>query len=53
MSASALRPPTGYFGAKVRLARRIVELLPAHRVSVETHAGSAAVLFAKPPPQSW
>lgn len=43
------RPPTGYYGAKVRLARRIVDLLPPHRVFVETHAGSAAVLFAKAP----
>lgn len=49
MSAPALRPPVGYYGAKVRLARRIVDLLPPHRVFVETHAGSAAVLFAKPP----
>lgn len=45
----ALRPPFGYYGAKARLARRIVELLPPHRVYAETHAGSAAVLFAKPP----
>jgi D12 class N6 adenine-specific DNA methyltransferase len=48
-STPALRPPVGYYGAKVRLARRIVELLPEHRVFVDTHAGSAAVLFAKPP----
>ena len=49
MSVPVLRPPVGYYGAKVRLAQRIVELLPPHRVFVETHAGSAAVLFAKPP----
>jgi site-specific DNA-adenine methylase len=40
--------PVGYYGAKVRLARRIVDLLPPHRVLVETHTGSAAVLFVKP-----
>jgi DNA adenine methylase len=51
VSAPALRSPVGYYGAKVRLARRIVELLGPHRVFVETHAGSAAVLFAKAP--SW
>ncbi|GAA1983441.1 DNA adenine methylase [Amycolatopsis minnesotensis] len=46
---TALRPPVGYYGAKVRLARRIGGMLPPHRVFVETHAGSAAVLFAKTP----
>lgn len=45
----ALRPPFGYYGAKARLTRRIVDLLPPDRVYAETHAGSAAVLFAKPP----
>ncbi len=44
-----MRPPFGYYGAKTRLARRITGLLPPHRVYVETHAGSAAVLFAKRP----
>lgn len=44
-----MRPPFGYYGAKARLARRIVDLLPPHRVYAETHAGSAAVLFAKRP----
>jgi hypothetical protein len=29
----ALRPPFGFYGAKARLARRIVEILPPHRVS--------------------
>lgn len=45
----ALRPPFGYYGAKARLACRITDLLPPHRVYAETHAGSAAVLFAKRP----
>jgi DNA (cytosine-5)-methyltransferase 1 len=44
-----LRPPFGYYGAKARLARRIVSIFPPHRVYAETHAGSAAVLFAKTP----
>ncbi len=44
-----LLPPTNYYGAKTRLAPWIASLLPAHRTYVEPFAGSAAVLFAKPP----
>jgi DNA adenine methylase len=44
-----VRPPTQYFGSKGRLAPWIASLLPAHRTYVEPFAGSAAVLFAKPP----
>jgi DNA adenine methylase len=44
-----MRPPTQYFGSKGRLAPWIATLLPAHRTYVEPFAGSAAVLFAKPP----
>ena len=46
---AAVRPPTQYFGAKGRLAPWIASLLPPHRTYVEAFAGSAAVLFAKPP----
>jgi DNA adenine methylase len=42
-------PPTSYYGAKARLAPWIASLLPPHRTYVEAFAGSAAVLFAKPP----
>lgn len=44
-----MRPPTQYFGSKGRLGPWIASLLPAHRTYVEAFAGSAAVLFAKPP----
>lgn len=41
-------PPFAYYGGKTRLARRIVDLLPAHQHYVEPFAGSLAVLLAKP-----
>lgn len=44
-----MKPPVPYYGAKARLAPWIIELLPPHRTYVESHAGSAAVLFAKTP----
>lgn len=44
-----LRPPTRYYGSKVRLAPAIARMLPKHRVYVEPYAGSLAVLFAKEP----
>ncbi len=46
---SRLLPPTSYYGAKTRLAPWIASLLPPDRTYIEPFAGSAAVLFAKPP----
>ena len=44
-----LKPPFGYYGAKQRLASRIVAMLPPHNAWVEAFCGSAAVTFAKKP----
>lgn len=41
-------PPFAYYGGKVGLARRIVEMLPPHRVYIEPYLGCGAVLLAKP-----
>lgn len=41
--------PFGYFGAKKRLARYIVKMLPPHNAWVEAFCGSAAVTMAKRP----
>jgi DNA adenine methylase len=44
-----VKPPFAYYGGKIGLARRIVDLLPPHRTYIEPFFGSGAVLFAKPP----
>lgn len=44
-----MRPPIVYFGGKIRIAKRIIELMPPHQHYVEPFCGSLAVLLAKPP----
>lgn len=44
-----MRPPFPYYGGKVGLARRIIGMMPAHRVYIEPFFGSGAVFFAKEP----
>lgn len=41
--------PFRYWGAKVRMAPWIIERIPAHEHFIESCAGSAAVMAAKPP----
>lgn len=44
-----MKPPFRYYGAKGKLADWIVSVMPEHSTYLEPFAGSAAVLFAKPP----
>lgn len=44
-----MKPPVPYYGAKGRLAKRIVRFMPNHRVYIEPFFGSGAVLFEKAP----
>lgn len=44
-----VRAPFAYYGGKSGMARRIIELMPAHRVYMEPFFGSGAVFFAKAP----
>ena len=43
------KPPFGYYGAKQRLATRILKMLPPHNAWVEAFCGSAAITLAKKP----
>lgn len=48
LAAPPTKSPFGYYGAKLRIARRIVKGLPPHNAWVEAFCGSAAVTLAKP-----
>jgi len=48
-AARPARPPFGYYGAKQRIARRIIQSLPPHHAWVEAFCGSAALTLAKDP----
>lgn len=49
LNARPTRPPFGYYGAKWRISRQIVQILPPHNAWVEGFCGSAALTLAKPP----
>ena len=49
LKAKPVRAPFGYYGAKLRIARKIVRSLPPHYAWVEGFCGSAALTFAKKP----
>src|SRR4030042_574320 len=47
--AKPVKGPFGYYGAKLRIAKKIIESLPPHNAWVEGFCGSAAITLAKPP----
>jgi len=47
--AAPSRPPFGYYGAKQRIATKIIASFPPHNAWVEAFAGSAAITLAKKP----
>lgn len=49
IASRRVNAPFTYYGGKMGLARRILSLLPPHRVYMEPFLGSGAVLFAKRP----
>ena len=49
LNCSPTKPPFGYYGAKQRLARKIITTLPPHNAWVEAFCGTAAITLAKPP----
>ena len=46
-TSSKVKPPFGYYGAKQRIARHLINLLPPHNCWVEAFCGSAAITLAK------
>ena len=49
MRSGPARAPFGYYGAKLRIAKQIIEKLPPHNAWVEGFCGSAAITLAKEP----
>ena len=43
-----MRTPITYYGWKQRLAERILQMMPGHRIYCEPFFGGGAVFFAKP-----
>ena len=49
LMSKPVKPPFGYYGAKLRIAKKIINMLPPHNAWVEGFCGSAALTLAKPP----
>lgn len=43
-----MRAPFAYYGGKAGLSKRLIAMMPPHRVYMEPYFGSGAVFFAKP-----
>ena len=46
-AARRVKPPFGYYGAKQKIASRIIKMMPPHYAWVEAFCGSSAITFAK------
>ncbi|HEX5001748.1 MAG TPA: DNA adenine methylase [Bacteroidia bacterium] len=44
-----MKTPISYYGGKQRLAKRIVQMIPEHKLYCEPFFGGGAVFFAKHP----
>ena len=49
LRAKPAKAPFGYYGAKLRVAKKIIDKLPPHYAWVEAFCGSAALTLAKSP----
>jgi len=49
LRANPVRAPFGYYGAKQRIAQKVIKALPPHNAWVEGFCGSAALTLAKTP----
>jgi DNA adenine methylase len=49
LRAKPAKSPFGYYGAKLRIAQKIIRRLPPHNAWVEAFCGSAAITLAKKP----
>ena len=49
LMAKPAKSPFGYYGAKLRIAKKIINMLPPHNAWVEGFCGSAALTLAKSP----
>lgn len=49
LGAKPAKAPFGYYGAKLRIAQKIIRGLPPHNAWVEAFCGSAAITLAKKP----
>ena len=44
-----IKPPFSYYGAKNKIAKKIIELFPPHNAWIEAFCGSAAITLSKKP----
>lgn len=52
MDVNQSKPPLTYYGGKQQLSKKILELIPEHKLYSEVYFGGGAIYFAKEPCQS-